>query len=65
MAAEGSEAFKEKVHRVMSEFKHGELKGGAGHHPKVTDRKQAIRIALEEARRHAKAAGHKVTYKKC
>ena len=49
----------DKVHKVMSEFKHGTLKGGAGKHPKVTSRKQAIAIALSEARR----AGQKVAPK--
>jgi len=38
-----------KVAKVMREFKHGTLKGGAGKHPKVKSRKQAIAIALSEA----------------
>jgi hypothetical protein len=36
-----------KVHKVMSEFKHGDLKSSSG--DKVTDRKQAIAIAMSEA----------------
>ena len=39
-----------KVHKVMREFKEGTLKSGAGKHPKVKSRKQAIAIALSEAR---------------
>jgi hypothetical protein len=35
----------------MSEFKGGKLRSGSKHGPKVTDRKQAIAIALDEARR--------------
>lgn len=42
---------KNKVQKVMSEFKAGTLKSGAGKHPKVKSRKQAIAIALSEARR--------------
>lgn len=44
-----SEAQKETVERVMHEFKHGELKTGAGKGPKVKNPKQAIAIALHEA----------------
>jgi hypothetical protein len=43
---------KEKVHVVMSEFKRGTLHSGSG--DKVTDRRQAIAIALSEARKHAR-----------
>jgi hypothetical protein len=45
---------KEKVHVVMSEFKRGTLYSGSGE--KVTDRRQAIAIALSESRkaRHKK-----------
>lgn len=38
-----------KVHSVMSEFKAGTLKSGAGKHPKVRSRKQAIAIAMSES----------------
>lgn len=45
----------DKMHAVMGEFKRGTLRsGGGGQH--VTNRKQAIAIALSEARR----AGQKV-----
>ena len=40
---------KSKVHKVMSEFKHGKLKSGSG--DKVTNRKQAIAIAMNESRK--------------
>lgn len=36
-----------KIHKVMSEFKHGSLKSSSG--TKVTSRKQAVAIALSEA----------------
>lgn len=38
---------KEKIGKVMHEFAHGKLYSGSGH--KVTDRSQAIAIALSEA----------------
>jgi len=37
-----------KIAKVMHEFKEGKLKSGSGH--KVTKRKQAVAIALSEAR---------------
>jgi hypothetical protein len=40
-----------KVHKVMHEFKHHELHSGSKHGPKVTNRKQAIAIALSEQRK--------------
>ncbi|MGD0361227.1 MAG: DUF6496 domain-containing protein [Bryobacteraceae bacterium] len=39
---------KSKVHKVMQEFKEGKLKYGGG--KKVEGRKQAVAIALSEAR---------------
>jgi hypothetical protein len=39
----------EKVAKTMREYKHGDLKSGSGH--KVTSRKQAVAIGLDEARR--------------
>ena len=36
-----------KVHKVLHEFKEGSLKSSSGE--KVTDRKQAIAIAMSEA----------------
>jgi hypothetical protein len=40
---------KGKVHKVLKEYKQGELKSGSG--KKVASRKQAVAIALNEARR--------------
>jgi hypothetical protein len=47
-----------KVHKVMKEHKEGKLKSGSG--KKVTSRKQAVAIALSEAR----ASGAKIPKKK-
>lgn len=44
---------KAKVHAVMSEYKHGSLHSG-GSKKIVTNRNQAIAIALSEARRRKK-----------
>ena len=41
---------KSKVEKVMSEWKKGELHSGSKKGPKVKSRKQAIAIALSEAR---------------
>lgn len=49
---------KDKIHAVMGEFKRGTLHSGSG--GKVRSRKQAIAIALSEARK----AGEKVSPKK-
>jgi hypothetical protein len=46
------------IHRVMKEKKQGKLKSGSG--KKVTSRKQAIAIALSEARK----AGAKIPKKR-
>ncbi len=46
------------IHRVMSEKKRGTLKSGSG--KKVTSRKQAVAIALSEARH----SGAKIPKKK-
>jgi hypothetical protein len=43
--------FKNKVHKVMHEFKYGRLHSGSKKGPIVTDRKQAIAIALSEQER--------------
>lgn len=40
---------KDKVRKVMREFKHGELHSGSKKGPKVTNPKQAIAIGLSEA----------------
>lgn len=42
---------KDKVHKVMKEWKAGELHSGSKKGPKVTSRKQAIAIALSEQRK--------------
>ena len=42
-------AKKNKVEKVMKEYKEGSLKSGKGAHPKVKSRKQAIAIALSES----------------
>jgi hypothetical protein len=46
-----------KVQTVMHEFKTGGLHSGSKTGPKVKDRKQAIAIALSEARGQAKKPG--------
>lgn len=45
-----SKASMNKMHKVMHEFKHGMLHSGSKHGPPVTSRKQAIAIAMSEAR---------------
>ena len=40
-----------KVGKVLHEFKAGTLHSGSSKGPKVTSRKQAVAIALSEARR--------------
>lgn len=42
---------KDKVHKVMSEFKRGKLHSGSKKGPVVKSRKQAIAIAMSEKRR--------------
>jgi hypothetical protein len=49
---------KAKVHKVMKEHKEGTLKSGSGE--KVKSRKQAVAIALSEARK----SGAKIPKKK-
>ena len=49
---------KSKIHKVMKEKKQGTLKSGSG--KKVTSRKQAVAIALSEARK----SGAKIPKKK-
>lgn len=45
---------KKKVEKVMKEFKSGKLHSGSKRGPEVTNRKQAIAIALSEARKASK-----------
>lgn len=49
---------KRKVEKVMHEYKEGTLKSGSG--KKVTNRKQAVAVALSEARK----AGSRIPKKK-
>lgn len=58
MPQKKSSTGKRKVHKVMSEYKHGSLKSGSG--KKVKSRKQAVAIALSEARH----SGAKIPKKK-
>jgi hypothetical protein len=44
-------AKKDKVHKVMGEYKRGKLHSGSKHGPKVKSRKQAVAIAMSEARK--------------
>jgi hypothetical protein len=43
-----------KMGKVMSEYKHGELHSGSKTGPLVTNRKQAVAIAMSEARKASK-----------
>jgi hypothetical protein len=40
-----------KMEKVMHEYKHGELHSGSKHGPTVHSRRQAIAIAMSEARK--------------
>jgi hypothetical protein len=40
-----------KVAKVMREFKHGKLHSGSKKGPEVTNRKQAVAIAMSESRK--------------
>jgi len=53
---------KRKVAKVMREHKHGTLKSGSGR--KVKSRKQAVAIALSEARKSGAKIPKKSTKKK-
>lgn len=46
-----SPKFQSKVKKTMGEFKKGSLRAGSKRGPKVTSRKQAVAIALSQARR--------------
>lgn len=50
---------KDKIHTVMKEFKRGTLRSGGGGQ-KVTSRKQAIAIALSEARHHKTSPSQRI-----
>jgi hypothetical protein len=45
---------KKKVEKVMHEYSEGKLHSGSKKGPEVTNRKQAIAIALSEGRKAAK-----------
>lgn len=49
----------DKVETVMHEFKEGKLKSGSKKGPRVKSRKQAIAIALSEARKAGEKVGPK------
>jgi hypothetical protein len=53
---------KKKIHKVMKEKKEGTLKSGSG--KKVTSRKQAVAIALSEARKSEASIPKKKAKKK-
>ena len=52
-------AQKKKVSKVMKEFKAGTLNSGSSRGPVVTGRKQAIAIALSQAKMSKKRMGKK------
>lgn len=45
----------QKVRQVMHEYKHGQLHSGSPRGPRVTSRKQAIAIALNQSRSRARS----------
>lgn len=49
-----------KIHKVMKEFEEGELHSGSKKGPEVKNRKQAVAIAISEARK----GGAKIPRKK-
>ena len=48
-----------KIHKVMKEFKEGKLHSGSKKGPEVSSPKQAIAIAISEARRKGLKVGGK------
>jgi hypothetical protein len=52
-------AKKKKVAKVMKEFKSGTLNSGSSTGPVVTNRKQAIAIAMSQAKMSKKKMGKK------
>ena len=54
-----SPKFKAKTEKVMHEYKEGKLHSGSKKGPEVTNRKQAIAIALSEARKASGIKGKK------
>ena len=45
---------KRKISKVLSEYKRGKLRSGSKKGPKVTNRKQAVAIAMSEGRKAAR-----------
>lgn len=56
---EMSEEKREKIKKVMREFERGTLRSGSKRGPVVRDRKQALAIALSEARRAVSGAARR------
>ena len=54
MARKVKDVMKNKMGKVMHEWKHGELHSGSKKGPKVKNRDQAIAIGMSEARKAAK-----------
>lgn len=50
----------DKVEKVMSEYKSGKLHSGSAKGPKVSSRKQALAIALSEARQEGQKVKRKM-----
>ena len=48
---------KRKIKKVMTEFEHGKLHSGSKKGPVVTDKKQAVAIALSEERKEKQKKG--------
>ncbi len=55
---------KSKVKKVMKEYKEGKLHSGSKSGPQVKNRKQAVAIALSEARKHGATIPKKKTTSK-
>lgn len=53
-AKKGGSVKKKKISKVMKEYKEGKLRSGSKKGPKVKSRKQAVAIALSEARKAKK-----------
>lgn len=58
MAKESPKAQK-KIKKVMHEFKEGKLHSGSKKGPEVSSRKQAVAIAMSEARKKGMKVGKK------
>jgi Family of unknown function (DUF6496) len=49
-----SQKGRDKIRKVMGEFKRGKLRSGSKQGPRITSRRQALAVALSEARRSEK-----------